>query len=195
MENQLKITGFSLYTPRLELIPLNAIQFEAFRQSPEDSLAQLGILPIMLCTEDTMGNNFEHALQFFAAHLKSDPKNYLWHTTWHIVLKSENKRIGRFCFTGKPFGKQGHTKVGYAIDSKYQKKGYMTEALIAVTEWAFQYPILKFLLAETFPNNFASHRVLKKCGFSILERCTEDGNMLWIKKNGSLTKTVINNKN
>ena len=181
---------FIISTPRLQLIPLNSTQLWMFRSDPELSLELLGIEPDMLCTEDSMGNDIEGVLDFFEEQLKDDPFNYPWHTTWHIVLKEENKRIGRMGFGGIPHGEHGLSEVGYAIDAAYRNKGYMTEALQAAMYWAFQHIELQVLVAETYANNEPSHKVLKKCGFGIIDECNEAGNILWGIRNGTEVKPV-----
>ena len=44
-------------------------------------------------------------------------------------------------------------------------QGYTTEAVQAMTQWAFQQKDVVFVEAETDPENKASQRVLEKCGF------------------------------
>ncbi len=170
---------FIISTSRLQLIPLNPTQLSLFRSDPELALELLGLESELLCTKDTMGNNLAGAFDYWEKLLKKDPINYPWHTTWHIVLKAENKRIGRLGFSGIPRGQYFTTNVGYAMDEQYQNKGYMTEALQAAMHWAFQHEELQYLLAETYPNNHSSHRVLEKCGFGIIEEMNAAGNILW----------------
>jgi len=185
---------FIVSTPRLQLIPLNVTQLWLFRSDPEFALELLGIEPVLLNTTDSMGNNTEEAFDYFEAKLKEDPDNYPWHTTWHIVLKEENKRIGRLGFGGIPAGEHNISSIGYGIDEQYRNQGYMTEALQAAMYWAFQHIELNYLLAKTYQDNFPSHRVLTKCGFSILDKSDEEGNMVWAIRNGNIQETTSQNQ-
>ncbi|MFC1685451.1 GNAT family N-acetyltransferase [Nanoarchaeota archaeon] len=81
-----------------------------------------------------------------------------------IILKSENKLIG-----GSGLHQIDHfTKkatTGSWIARDYWKKGYVTEAKIAINDFAFNK--LKFvrLGTEAFTNNIASNTMIKKMGY------------------------------
>lgn len=55
--------------------------------------------------------------------------------------------------------------VGYKIDSELANKGYMTEGLRAVTDYAFKELGLHRVEANVMPRNIASVRVAEKCGY------------------------------
>jgi [ribosomal protein S5]-alanine N-acetyltransferase len=60
----------------------------------------------------------------------------------------------------------GHkAELGYWLGKPYWKKGIMTEAAKAASDWAFKKYKLKRVYAWTFPWNTASQNVLKKAGF------------------------------
>ncbi len=61
--------------------------------------------------------------------------------------------------------------MGYGIDPAYQNQGYMTEAVKALVDWAFQYPFCKTVTA-TEVKNPASRRLLEKLGARFV---AEDG--------------------
>ena len=84
-----------------------------------------------------------------------------WYIAWNIKLKN-GTTIGDLCFKGISDDKT--VEVGYGITSKYQNKGYGTEAVNKIIEWALKEGA-KRIEAETDPNNKASQRVLEKCGF------------------------------
>lgn len=72
-------------------------------------------------------------------------------------------------------------EIGYFIGEKYWNKGIMTEALKAMTDYAFtRFPLLK-LYATPFDYNIASQRVLQKAGYE-LEAVLKRGAI----KNGSI---------
>lgn len=55
---------------------------------------------------------------------------------------------------------------GYGVLPEYEGNGYTTEAVKAMTQWAFGNSDVAFVEAETEPGNKASQRVLEKCGFT-----------------------------
>jgi RimJ/RimL family protein N-acetyltransferase len=72
--------------------------------------------------------------------------------------------------TDEPFGmidfhvNAATVGVGYVIARSRQGKGYATEALCAVIEWAFQQPSIHRVNASTDVDNIASRRVMEKAG-------------------------------
>ena len=60
---------------------------------------------------------------------------------------------------------EGHkVEIGYVMNRAYQGRGYMTEALRAVVDWAFVQPSIYRVYAITDVENLASQRVLEKAG-------------------------------
>jgi len=56
-------------------------------------------------------------------------------------------------------------RLGYSIDARHRNSGVMTKMLRSVMGFAFDYLRLHRLEANVIPRNFASQRVLEKCGF------------------------------
>ena len=95
---------------------------------------------------------------------KSDPANRIWFTPWRMTLKDDNTYIGDLAFKGPV--RENVVEIGYGILPGYEGKGYTTEAVQAMTQWAFGNSGVVFVEAETAPDNKASQRVLEKCGFT-----------------------------
>lgn len=55
--------------------------------------------------------------------------------------------------------------LGYKLDADYLNRGYMTQAVSAVTRFAFDTLHLHRVEANVMPRNQRSLRVLEKCGF------------------------------
>jgi len=72
--------------------------------------------------------------------------------------------VGGLGLAGLP-DNEGTTEIGYALDQKYRGLGIATEAVQALSEWAFQDPGLQILRAETPVDNAGSQRVLIKNAF------------------------------
>lgn len=94
---------------------------------------------------------------------KSDIANRIWFAPWRMTLKDDNTYIGDLAFKGPV--RENVVEIGYGILPEYEGKGYTTEAVQAMTQWAFGNSGVVFVEAETAPDNKASQRVLEKCGF------------------------------
>ena len=94
---------------------------------------------------------------------KSDPENRVWHAPWAMTLKDSQTYIGDLGFKGPV--KNYAVEIGYGVLPEYEGQGYTTEAVQAMTVWAFGEKDVIFVEAETDPRNKASQRVLEKCGF------------------------------
>ena len=92
----------------------------------------------------------------------NNPQNHIWHTLWFMKLKdSKNEVIGTLSFKG--INEKGVVEIGYGINAGYENKGYTTEAVKALTEWASRQSNVKQIEAEEC--NIASIRVLEKSNF------------------------------
>jgi len=91
-----------------------------------------------------------------------DASQHAWFTYWLIVIKDENIVAGMLGFKGHP-NAEGTTEIGYGIDPAYQNKGYMSEAVQALVDWAFTHPFCNIITA-TDVENPASKRLLEKLG-------------------------------
>ena len=60
---------------------------------------------------------------------------------------------------------EGHrVELGYVMTKSFQGKGYMTETVRAIIDWAFQQPSIYRVYATTGVDNIASQRVMEKTG-------------------------------
>jgi RimJ/RimL family protein N-acetyltransferase len=97
---------------------------------------------------------------------KADISQHDWFTYWLIVIKDENVGAGMLGFKGFP-NEIGSTEIGYGIDEAYQGKGYMREAVQALTDWAFSHPFCKVVTASEVENP-ASRRLLERLGAQLV---------------------------
>ncbi|AIF69941.1 hypothetical protein PAP_07760 [Palaeococcus pacificus DY20341] len=63
--------------------------------------------------------------------------------------------------------KNGHAELGYFLWKKYWRKGYMSEAVKLMLNYAFEYLNLRKVYARVFEPNIGSQRVLEKNGFNL----------------------------
>ncbi len=60
-----------------------------------------------------------------------------------------------------------NAEVGYWLGREHWKRGIATEALVALTEHAFEVQKMHRLYALPYAHNTASHRVLEKAGYEL----------------------------
>jgi [ribosomal protein S5]-alanine N-acetyltransferase len=80
--------------------------------------------------------------------------------TWAIVLREEGRLAGMIDI--RP---QGHrVELGYILGREYWGRGYMTEVVRAVSDWALAQPEVHRVWAVCDVDNLASARVMEKAG-------------------------------
>lgn len=101
-----------------------------------------------------------------------NPEQWEWYAIWMIELK-DGTHIGEMCFKG--LDSDGVVEIGYGIMEQYQEHGYATEAVKAISAWAFQEPKVSSIEAEIDSKNIASKKVLEKCGFVFTGKNGKEG--------------------
>ena len=91
-------------------------------------------------------------------------KNYLYSTLWTVISKIDNKMVGDLCIIGEP-NVDGEIEIGYGTYDEFRNKGFMTEAVSGLIEWAIIQPEIRAIIASTEKNNTASFKVLEKNNF------------------------------
>lgn len=94
---------------------------------------------------------------------RRDPENRIWYAPWEMVRNDGGESIGDVDFKGP--ARNHAVEIGYGVQPEYEGRGYTTEAVQAMTRWAFGQKDVVFVEAETDPDNKASQRILEKCGF------------------------------
>lgn len=83
---------------------------------------------------------------------------------WGISLKETDRIIGTSTLYHYD-EKNRRAEIGYALNRRFWRKGYVGEALNALIKFAFEEIDLHRIEADVDPNNAASIRVLEKLGF------------------------------
>jgi ribosomal-protein-alanine N-acetyltransferase len=107
---------------------------------------------------------------------KNDPQNYIWHSFFFLVRKTDRIVVGSADFKNNPDNDKT-VEIGYGLGKEFEHNGYMTETVNAMCEWALTQPNVKNVIAETDLDGLASQRILKRCGFEIYQK----GETLWWK--------------
>jgi len=157
---------FKLQTSRLTLIPLNHQQLQVWQKSGRKDLEKILDLQhnpweLELFYEQETSTALK---EYWIPQTARFPLDYYWYTNWEIILNSSSCSVGGLGLAGLP-DNEGTTEIGYALDQKYRGLGIATEAVQALSEWAFQDPGLQILRAETPVDNAGSQRVLIKNAF------------------------------
>ena len=92
-------------------------------------------------------------------------KNYLFSTLWSLISKEENKMVGDICIIGEP-NEAGAIEIGYGTYEEFQGKGFMTEGVSGIIQWAGTQENVSSIVADTEKTNIASFSILVKNGFS-----------------------------
>ncbi|GAA4317985.1 GNAT family N-acetyltransferase [Flaviaesturariibacter amylovorans] len=161
-----------LHTPRLRLLPLSYAQLEAYIRNDGALERELGLEPHPRSLDDALADALTHTILPGVA---AAGEAHLFSTLWTIVHAASASMVGDLCFKGAPDA-AGTVEIGYGTYAAHQGKGYMTEAVAAITQWALRQPGVTSVTAETEKANSASHRTLEKNGFQVVG---EDGDMLW----------------
>lgn len=91
----------------------------------------------------------------------SNPEKRQWYAAWFI--EHDGLRVGDLCFKG--LDTDGRVEIGYGLLPEFWGRGYATEAVRAIIQWALIQPGVIAIEAEIEVNNVASRRVLEKSGF------------------------------
>ena len=107
----------------------------------------------------------EHAKIWTLRALQNDPEGLI---TYYILLKRNGEKpllIGNAGFKGKP--RNDVAEIGYSIVPEWHGRGLGTEAVFALTSYAFQDLNAEMVCAHTLPELIPSQRVLEKNGFVV----------------------------
>jgi ribosomal-protein-alanine N-acetyltransferase len=110
-------------------------------------------------------------LEWTVTQLRRDSTLCGW-LAWFWLQRAQNGAglptiIGLGGFKGKP-NEFGRVELGYSVIPAFQKRGFATEAVGALIEWAFEEPNVSRVVGETLPELPGSIKVLRKCGFEFV---------------------------
>jgi RimJ/RimL family protein N-acetyltransferase len=98
---------------------------------------------------------------------------------WAVVEKSSGLYIGEMGIAefkrGLTPSLDGRPEFGWVLTPRAHGKGYATEALTKITEWADQSLDAEFTCCITDPENTASNNLARKFGFNEIAKTTYHG--------------------
>ena len=153
-----------LRTTRLRLVPATAALVGAEIGDPAAFAQALDAAVPANWPPDELAD----ALPFFLQQLTDHPECTGW-LAWYGILRGDTSNapailIASGGFLGPPVAET--VEIGYSVLPQYQRWGYATEMMSALTDWASTQTGVQHLLAETTTDNVASLRVLEKLGFA-----------------------------
>ena len=147
------------------------------------------ILEQILCGPDALASHLQISIpegwiefeegpfQYVLDQLTINPDDAIW-WNWLAILSHENILIGTCGYKGPP--NDGVVEIGYGVISSYRGIGLATEIAAVLIDHALTYPEVTHVIAHTLPEENASVRILKKCGFTFVGEVIdpEDG-LIW----------------
>ena len=89
--------------------------------------------------------------------------NYEDEEFYYFAIRLDNKLIGVLkCYESE------YLELGYAINEDYWNNGYATIALKLATNYFLKLDRIKKIILGSFIDNYASIRVMEKCGYNFL---------------------------
>jgi RimJ/RimL family protein N-acetyltransferase len=86
-----------------------------------------------------------------------------------IQLRENDFFVGGIGLKGSP-DSNGDVEIGYGLAEGGRGRGYATEAVTAILDRARAHSDVRRVLAYTDPANVASHRVLVRTGFALIDK-------------------------
>ncbi|WP_104804641.1 GNAT family N-acetyltransferase [Blautia marasmi] len=158
-------------TKRLRIIPLTPHQLALWINDMPQLENELG------CSyqAEPMDGIFKEIVSAQLAACEKDTENYIWHSFWFIIRNSDRAVVGSACFKNIP-DTGGEVEIGYGLGKAFEQKGYMSEAVEAMCNWALGQKGVRHIIAETDLDGSASQKLLQKCGFT---EYTRDKTIWW----------------
>ena len=110
------------------------------------------------------GFETKEQLEYKLARIKKGLSNNIDYRIFDLIEKKNNTVIGS-CGFHKWVKDHSRSEIGYEIHSKYQNKGYMSEAIKEVINYGFNKMKLNRIEALVDPENENSIRILEKNSF------------------------------
>jgi len=159
MKSQLFIHSSSITLRPFTLEDQAAVH--ALIQQPEIT----DILPDWKMTEDQLGEFLQFVVSSYEQFNPEDVCILL------AVVHNEDQRIIGWCgvFPNDMLDRADR-EVAYAISRDYRNKGYITEAVQALTAYVFEHTLLDRIVGIVKPHNQPSRKVLEHTGFRYISR-------------------------
>lgn len=161
MANSRELFLDEITTPRLRLFCLPLAHLQLLLEDPSLLEKALGFA----ITRKALTPTVHRAVRMKLKKMETAPAlDFPWFTYWMIQVHESRFGAGLIGFKGILSG-PSDVEIGYGISPAYQNRGYMTEAVQALSTWAFGDPRCTGIYANVLRTNPASSKVLEKAGF------------------------------
>jgi len=160
-------TPANLRTARLTLVPATAALARAETEDRPAFAALLGADVPNAWPPETLAD----ALPFLLQQLEAGPDRIGW-ITWYGVANPDGGQSLTLVASGGFFGPpqegsvENSVEIGYSVLPEFQRRGYATEMVMGLTEWALAQPSVRRVVANVASDNTPSLRLLRRIGFS-----------------------------
>ncbi len=148
-------------TERLILKPLTYGQLLKYSKADNSLETELNLNETSRTISPELKEAFE---QTILPNVADTTKDYLYSTLWTAISKADNKMVGDICIVGEP-NSDGEIEIGYGTYDEFRKKGFMTEAVSGIIEWAKTQAKVYSIIASTEKENIGSYTILLKNNF------------------------------
>ena len=151
----------SLFTPRLELVPMSLELVEAVKKGDRARAEAAAGAPLPPAWPNA--SLVERAFYSSIEAIRADPERRLWGDRLCLARDGSRRVLGSVVFHGRP-DDDGIAEIGYGIEEGSQGSGLATEATQACVAWAFEHDFVQAVRAMTFSWHGPSLRVMAKLG-------------------------------
>lgn len=140
------------------MIETERLTLRDWQESDASDLFEFSKSASVLMVGAKIHQNIDESLQCVRSYIKSQE-------IWAIELKENSKVIGwvRLNDTNRH---NSYKEMEYIVSEHYQNRGYATETVKAILEYAFNELDLMVVAVCHYPHNVQSKRVIEKCGFT-----------------------------
>jgi ribosomal-protein-alanine N-acetyltransferase len=165
MADYSKLSKMKIETDRMILIPMT-FDFICDKMNANESFIEKQ--GIKINKDSWMNSDVIDILPILKDNLSKSatPDGY---GAWLFILRESDCVIGGGGFKGAPDANRT-IEIGYDIYEEYRRKGYATEAVLALINWARKTNGDIRITADCEVNNIASMKVLKKVGMKEIKR-------------------------
>jgi ribosomal-protein-alanine N-acetyltransferase len=152
-----------IHTPRLTLESMSIAMMRALAAGDRRAAEREADATI----PDDMPEDLANFLQYRLGQLAVDPSLRRWLARAMVLTEPDGTRrvIGTIGFHGAP-DEQGRLEVGYRVEPEYRRRGFTSEAVRAMFDWAATEHGIHRFVASVRPDNSASLGLVAGFGFA-----------------------------
>ena len=149
-------------TPHLQLVAMSVPFMEALAAKDLAAASkEIGATVPMWVADE-----LENFLKYRLGQLRVDPSIRVWLGRAMVLAEEDGTKrvVGSIGFHGQPDA-EGRLEVGYSVDPPYRRRGYASESVKALFDWAHRERGTTRFVASISPSNEASLNLTAAYGF------------------------------